>query len=89
MTRNINQELESPLGTCCDCGGVVSRRAEHCPKCGRFFQSLRSTRVTPGAGWTWAVAWGIILSSVIVMIMAMAFWFFVFALLAGSMGGRR
>ncbi len=84
-TLNLNEPAESQLASCMDCGGMVSRKAESCPKCGRFFQSLRVIRVVPGNGWSRAVAWGIILSSIIVMIMVAVFWFFIIALIAAAM----
>jgi predicted amidophosphoribosyltransferase len=53
----------SNLAACADCGGTVSKYAEACPHCGRFFKSWRSTSeaipVTPGNGWGRAIAWGL------------------------------
>jgi hypothetical protein len=61
------------LGSCPDCGQAISHRAEACPHCGCFIQNLRTPVIVSRQGWTWSIAWGVILAGIIV-------WFISFAL---------
>jgi uncharacterized OB-fold protein len=47
------------LSPCPDCGHMVSRQAESCPQCGRFFQRFKV--VVDRAGWAGTIALGIFL----------------------------
>lgn len=64
--------LEPALVPCPDCHHKVSRQAETCPQCGRFFQRFKSevqiasrVFVNPGSGWSWVVMWGIIFAAIL------------------------
>jgi hypothetical protein len=73
------RQAESKLVLCPDCNQPVSRMAETCPRCGRFFQRLLNSsgidyvvRVER-TGWSMTIAGGVILAGFIV-------WFVTFAL---------
>jgi hypothetical protein len=59
----------SPLIPCIDCKAAISKYAEACPHCGRFFQGYKRTiKVIPGDGWSMTVFWGMMLAWIIPLI---------------------
>jgi uncharacterized paraquat-inducible protein A len=53
--------------SCPDCFNLVSKRAESCPHCGRFFQSFRLTEVI-GRNWSLRIALGMILGYLVILV---------------------
>lgn len=53
------------LLTCPDCGHAVSRYAQACPSCGRFFENLSSETKVVQSRWWWSqtIAWGVIMAN--------------------------
>jgi len=65
----ISSRLTENLTLCPDCQHECSTQAEACPSCGRFFRNYpQIIEVTPGAGWSMAVFWGIMLAWIIPMV---------------------
>jgi predicted RNA-binding Zn-ribbon protein involved in translation (DUF1610 family) len=50
------------LYPCPDCEHMISRYAEACPSCGRFIQRMAQTITINRSGWSGTIAWGVILS---------------------------
>ncbi len=71
------------LLSCPDCGNLISKRAESCPRCGRFFQSFRLTEVI-GRNWSLRIAWGIILGYIVILIINTILFFTVGMLFLGA-----
>ena len=76
------------LFPCSDCGHRVSRYAEACPNCGRYFQNFRplDRLVIPGHGWVAKIAWGIVLSSILWAVI-FGVLLFLFMVLIGGLAG--
>lgn len=73
------------LVNCPDCNHRVSRQAETCPQCGRFFQRFKSEVEikTPlridRSWWSLTVMWGVIFSWIVPLIaLVLLFIFFAF-----------
>lgn len=66
------------LDPCPDCSWMISRRAEACPRCGRFIQRLGVVTVDR-RGWAGTVALGIFLIGVLYALVT----FLLFVLVAG------
>lgn len=78
------------LVPCPDCQHKCSSYAEACPACGRFFRAYkRVIEVTPGKGWSVAVGWGVILSSVFAGLIIGAIFVVLFMLIAGMGAAAR
>ena len=60
----------SNLVQCPDCGSRISRNAESCPTCGRFFQSFRPTLPydRDRQWWAYTIGWGVIASGFILFL---------------------
>lgn len=65
---------------CADCGGTISRQAVLCPHCGRQYADLRVSR----SGWSMTVAWGVILSGILLMLISIVATLLMMGLIAGA-----
>jgi hypothetical protein len=61
----VSESSNPKLSKCPDCERLISRHAESCPHCGRFIQSFRNSVSVDRTGWSSTIAWGVILSWVI------------------------
>lgn len=70
------------LLVCPDCSNYVSPTAISCLKCGRVFQSNYIT--VNGKGWSWRIAWGIVMGYVAILVIN-AFFLFIFFVFFASL----
>lgn len=59
LSQQAPRPFNPNLYPCPDCGHMVSRQAEACPQCGRFFQRFKM--VVDRSGWAGTIALGILL----------------------------
>jgi RNA polymerase subunit RPABC4/transcription elongation factor Spt4 len=69
---------------CADCNRMVSRHAESCPQCGRFFQRFSQPITISRSGWSGTIAWGVILSWLLPILLMVAFVMVTGALIGGA-----
>ncbi|MCP9496716.1 MAG: zinc ribbon domain-containing protein [Pyrinomonadaceae bacterium MAG19_C2-C3] len=67
------------LAPCADCGKTISKNAEFCPHCGCTYKRSPSQVTVDRTGWTTTIAWGIVLSSFL--------WLLLFILVIVLFGG--
>lgn len=83
-------EKPDPLRPCPDCKKVVSINAESCVHCGSVFIKPTKTVLVAneitvsGTNWVLRIAFGVIMSGVILIALTAAFWFLVFVVLLGA-----
>jgi hypothetical protein len=82
-----NSGIDRPnLGICPDCEGLISKQAESYPHCGRFIQRFNTsgTITIDRRGWSWTIAWGVLLAVIIPWLMMAALFVLFFVVGVGG-----